>query len=982
MLLKTIFTRVTDLIFLTYELILSNRKTIIPTMIGLIIALTVIAQSNVLVESYREEIFAQVVFNENSYDKYRGHIQLSFWGGGSGEDLDITNYTSLNQIIEESSKATSYSEYLQQYFWTSSVRIGIWKPDKFNDNGVYLNHIETYASSENNFYEELNNTLKKNLNGRIPKNASEILLIRPKHQVESWYNDEYYQNLSLNSLVNVTTPGYQQDLPKINKTLRVVGILDFYPDTHYYSESNKRISQPSEENSTALLKTYLGSIWDFSFITTPQYLDQIVENLTENLTENLESNLDSTLIGKIYLNANRFNAYNYKEEYKKLQKFMQALEQGFQTKGFYPSIYSRILDSIRNFEASIFALILILVLVSLPILVIALYLVVYSFGLIRRQKQEQIGIIKTRGGSWSQVLFILIAEMIVSTIVAVIIGFTISFFFADLVMRSTEYLQFLGSPIKVVITKEIFQTLLNLGLFFALLLNFKRIIQMSRQEIIETLEPTEKQDPLWKRFYLDVIIFVIGTSVWIIVMSITRGLVIGDIEYNPIIALILMVLQLLFLPAPFFMFFGTIMVISRFFPILMKKLANLAWRVEGGVNAFAIRNIVRHKQAANRAVLLITLALSFSILSSSLIFSMDESERLKKYYSQGADIAIPQETHLNETIKNMLEVNVSYLSDISGIYTARGDQSGFIDRRYYFLFIDPETYAETAYMNPIFKLSSSLSSLMSRISDNNSVILCDKNLKEHTPQTKIGGEVSLYFRNETDSELLTFNVAGTFKYWPRLYPQSYRDFSTNYWLVGSIGLFEKLNHSSYINNIRAFFIAKLKSQNNVEECVEKIYNVTDIVPAAPALEYKNYRESFTRKFSLSILNSDLIICMTISIVGIIMFAFFTYVERGKEIGVERALGMTRLQTGQSFLVEAIMILGFGALIGTTVGIYFVAMFLQATQFGESVPPPIITYPVPLLIQILLGILTIAGIGTLIPAYMASRKDISRILKVE
>ncbi|MHA1226268.1 MAG: FtsX-like permease family protein [Candidatus Hodarchaeales archaeon] len=977
--LKSIFTKFTDLIFLTYELIVSNRRTIIPTMIGLIIALTVIAQSNVLVESYREEIFDQVVFNENNYSEDRGHIEISLWGSDIQSTSDLIDYSLFNQYIAESITETSYDEYIKEYFWQSNLGIGIWRDESSKEYSEWVDETSFYVSSETIFYEQLNETLQKSSMGRIPRNSSEIILLRPIRDQENWYWDSFYENLTLNSLINVTAPGYRPDGDRLNKTLRIVGIVEFQLYREYYMEESQANSLFTYENSTVLIKKYLGYLWNSVFLTTPQFINQIVDDLSQGLED---FRFYGNMMCKIYLKADKFNAYNYKQEYRKLQKFMQALEQKFQIRGYYPYIYSRILEAIRNFESTLFGLVFVLVLVSLPILVIALYLVVYSFGLIRRQKQEQIGIIKTRGGSWLQIFFILMAEMITSTIVAVIIGFLISFFFADLVMRSTEYLQFLGSPIKVVLTKEIFQTLLSWGLFFALLLNFKRIVRMSRQNIIETLEPTEKRDPLWKRLYLDVIIFIIGTSVWIIVMSIMRGLVIGDIEYNPLIILVLMVLQLLFLPAPFLMFFGTIMVISRFFPLLMKRLANIAWRVEGGVNAFAMRNIVRHKQAANRAVLLITLALSFSILSSSLIFSMDETERLKKYYSQGADVSIPQGEYLNETILEMLEANVSHLSSITSSYTARGQQSGFIFRRYYFLFVDPETYAKTAYTNPIFKLSSPLSTLMSRISDNSSVILFEKNLKEHIPQTKIGDNISLYFGNGSSSELLTFNVAGTFKYWPKLYPEYYMDFSTNYWMVASIGLFEKLNRTNYIENVQANYLAKLDSVNNAKTCVDEIYNVTNIIPTAPALEYKAYKESFSRRFGLSILNSDLIICMTISVVGIIMFAFFTYVERGKEIGVERALGMTRFQTGQSFLVEAIMILGFGSLIGVLTGVYFVAMFLQATQFGQSVPPPVVTYPVPLLVQILLGILITAGIGTLIPSYMASKKDISRILKVE
>jgi len=46
--IKLIFSRITDPIFLTYELLLGNRKLMIPTIVGLIIALTVISQNSIL----------------------------------------------------------------------------------------------------------------------------------------------------------------------------------------------------------------------------------------------------------------------------------------------------------------------------------------------------------------------------------------------------------------------------------------------------------------------------------------------------------------------------------------------------------------------------------------------------------------------------------------------------------------------------------------------------------------------------------------------------------------------------------------------------------------------------------------------------------------------------------------------------------------------------------------------------------------------
>jgi ABC-type antimicrobial peptide transport system permease subunit len=196
-------------------------------------------------------------------------------------------------------------------------------------------------------------------------------------------------------------------------------------------------------------------------------------------------------------------------------------------------------------------------------------------------------------------------------------------------------------------------------------------------------------------------------------------------------------------------------------------------------------------------------------------------------------------------------------------------------------------------------------------------------------------------------------------------------------------LFENLNASGYIvDRIENNYLVKTTSQDHLEETFLEIQNKTNAEVYSPALEYLAYKESFGRSFMLSILNSDLILCAAISVVGVIMFAFFTYVERGKEIGVERALGMTQFQTAQSFLVEALTILSFGTVIGFLTGAYFVTMFLQIMQFGESIPPITVKYPFALLGQLIIAILIAAGIGTVAPAILASRKDISRILKVE
>ena len=160
-----------------------------------------------------------------------------------------------------------------------------------------------------------------------------------------------------------------------------------------------------------------------------------------------------------------------------------------------------------------------------------------------------------------------------------------------------------------------------------------------------------------------------------------------------------------------------------------------------------------------------------------------------------------------------------------------------------------------------------------------------------------------------------------------------------------------------------------------------IFFVLVVAPFSPTLKSIEYKKSFTRNFNLAILNTNVLVSASVSIVCMIMFAFYIRIERGREIGIERALGITREQTGFMFLLETSIIQIYGLIMGLFIGIYFTSIFLQITQLGTLQSPFVIIYPFQS-ITVLIGIFLFAEMGVLIPAYIATRTDISRILKVE
>ena len=82
--LKLIFARLIDPLVVTYQLLVVNRRLIFPTIIGLVLALTIVSQSGIIIESYREQIFKEIVFqNYSEFETERGRTLA-----GTGKGLE------------------------------------------------------------------------------------------------------------------------------------------------------------------------------------------------------------------------------------------------------------------------------------------------------------------------------------------------------------------------------------------------------------------------------------------------------------------------------------------------------------------------------------------------------------------------------------------------------------------------------------------------------------------------------------------------------------------------------------------------------------------------------------------------------------------------------------------------------------------------------------------------------------------------------
>ena len=939
----------------SYRFIMNNRKAQLVVLSGLIISLTIVSTSSMLLDSYRYK-FVEEFFVTDEYDEYSGDLKIELTPDPDyGETVWVQNHSHYQNLVTNSFNKMNYGSYLLKQHWFTNIEVRM----RINTTGqtTYLRAVEEQL------FTEMEAALEPG--GQLPENNSEVILVMN----ENWYN---------------ITTGIQAEIlgPSatfgggIPKDITVVGIFNY--SNELVTENIKQYLSFSDD-PFEFEYDIPGGYLPFFILTYPQFAVDIIDHIKGGY----DFMSITKIFGKVYLDFSQIEIYNLAKESTRLNAMIVELTDfTFQDELNYADVLdiNDLLVSFDTYEQRVQLLQVLLLLIIIPVIAIALYLISYSFTLINRQKRETIGIIKTRGGSWQQITLFLVVELLLSTIIAIIGGLMFGYYLSSYLLRSVGFLDFTGVKLEVLLSSSLILNLTLFAIIFTLLLNVTRIISYCKMSILESSHPVEYSVPLWKRYYLDVISTIVGIGGYIILTNLSS--IMGGAE-DGLSNIRHMIFLFLGVPAPFLLFFGSILLISRFFPHLIEILARVMWKRRGKLGSFALRNIVRHKHTARRAVILMILAISYSIVSASLAFSIDETKRVGYFYETGADLSLNIDWLSNTTI-DYLENNVSGISSISQTFSGYTPSAHGL-HYYRFLFVDPQTYAGTAFFEEDkFKLSAPLSTLMDKIADNNTILLYNKNMD--SLHKNIDDQIGYHFYNQTlrinnTEDYRNYSIAGTFGYWPQQY-----DFpgspSNHIFAIGSLGLFYELLNHQYLAISDARWLIDLEPSADAKVVYLNVLSYTSLPMSTGIIQHQKYLESMDRRFALSVLNSALIVCIVVSIISAFMFAVFTYLERGKEIGVERALGMTRIQTGKTFVFEGLSIVIFGLSIGVVSGLFNTSFFLLVTQMGQIIPPIIVDFPWEFITRFCLMIFTASVFGTTILAYQTTRRDISRVLKVE
>ncbi|MCA9982924.1 MAG: FtsX-like permease family protein [Anaerolineales bacterium] len=266
------------------------------------------------------------------------------------------------------------------------------------------------------------------------------------------------------------------------------------------------------------------------------------------------------------------------------------------------------------------------------VVLLGLYYVVMAATLTLEQRQREIAVMRSRGASGPQLFQLQLWEAGLICLIAFLSGPVLAYLFVTLLatlgpladVREAGWL--LRLPQAAWLAAAVGAATCIASLMLPVPSALRRSIVNYQQNLTRS-----GRKPLWQRFYLDVILLIIGLILlWRLQLF---GSIVGGGSAGPRVDWLLLV-------SPLALLLGAATILLRVFPQLLNGITNLVSRLPGFAALLAFLQPSRNPSHITRLVLLLTLAMALGLFSSGLNATLDRNEVDSAIYSVGSDIRI------------------------------------------------------------------------------------------------------------------------------------------------------------------------------------------------------------------------------------------------------------------------------------------------------------------------------------------------------
>ena len=918
----------------------NSRRLLLVATIGFIAALTLVASTNYYYDNSKGVII-------NGYFLNTTQIQ-------SQPDVTLSvssSFNTLSQSLTELSENINetQSQYNINYFKTIHIfpsLYGLFIPVNISQTDIKYPSYSLFNSSvsivelNSQYLTELSQIMQINSlmnNSRLPQATSGI----PQVFVLSTYQLLNKEEINFISDKNNETMLYSLigSAFKVNPiNVSITGIASFN-----FQNNNGPIKYPylsailnSNQNQASEFTLFVASLRSFS--------KDIQGNSILSSSASQANSINLNYAIQMNVNYSLLDPYSISYTITRINSFLKSLSfQLAKTQNFFNISYSfNSENEFASLSIEMTGFLFSLLLVAVPVILASLFVINYSFRLIHRQVVKNIGIYKTRGGTaWLMFFFQVFDNILIillSIIVAIFTGIPLS-----MLAIKTNYLLSFQYPLPsyyILNFQAVSLILLYIAVALSVIVNLRRTKQLSQIEIRDTENPVEKSKSFWEKHYLDYIFFLFG----IIMYFVFYQLVTNANTSSLLSPLVITILSILVLPAPFALVIGLILIVNRLIPVILNKIGTVLWEGTGNLIAYSFKNFQMHKQASIRGILLITILISFLIFFYALPYSFIVNNKQNLYYNYGAKGTGQFEFGYNESSLKVIQSNFSkYLNSFSP-YIVLDSSSNY--GNFKIMLVNISTYLQSAYLNYDLGLTKNINKDFTNLAFNPStyakfptmnVLINNQSLINNGENT--GHSIAIVNYNN----LLILDIIDSFQNWPFI---TVGNQDQSVLMIGDInyylhGINMRLGASPWNNIVSQGVFFNFKDggdQSKVANWIEGNTSIENIV--LPSEQQKDYYTGLQFRLQIGQVNSGILMLLALVIIVEILFSYLQLTERRKEIFTERAIGMKWFQIASLFFIENLILIIISIVIGIGIGVFLMdllglILFSSPTQTNPS-----------------------------------------------
>ena len=602
-------------------------------------------------------------------------------------------------------------------------------------------------------------------------------------------------------------------------------------------------------------------------------------------------------------------------------------------------------ELLSTFQRSANSLTLFLYAYSVPILGMTLTFIGLVADMVTSQRRNEIAVLRSRGATVIQVVGMAALESILLGLVGLALGMPGAQAIASFFSRAISFLRFAN---KAEIGAEITLDAVRFGLVATgIVLVFMIVPTMgAAQHTVVTYKQDrarQMRGPWWQRMYLDVFLLIpAGYGVYMMQKGST-GLPLDPFQ-NPLLLLV-----------PALGIFAVTLLILRMLPAVMHIVSWVAAKTDSVGMLMAARYLARTSGGYTAPLILLTLTLSLSTFTASLAQTLDRHISDQTYYRDGADISVAE---LGESttlagfggpMTGIASADISSRSStelagpkwrflpvsehlkVPGVQSAarikRTQVDVMIDGRNIdvtFIGVDRVDFGDTAFWRRDFA-NPSLGGLMNDLARTSEGILVSRGLLGRG--LKVGDNLRATSYDRLEYTTFDYKVVGTFDYFPTWYPGEMP------LIVGNLDFyFESVGgESPYDVWLR---LSDGADPRKVVEGVRDIYGVVmDSKISSEDLYAAQSRPE--RQGFFGLLSVGFMALALLTVLGFLLYAFFSFRRRFIELGMLRAIGLSRIQMISLLGSELAFLFVVGLATGTALGVWVSEFFIPQLQVGNG-----------------------------------------------